>query len=121
MRGLDGMPYCFADETTVSNAVWRGDFIPDRHYDHVFWRGGADAVVVDPAWRRSIRISGEGYGKYVIWTPGDFKAGDFENLMPENAFDFLCVEPATLFRADGYLLKPGESRAMRVTIAASRD
>jgi len=40
--------------------------------------------------------------------------------MPENAFDFLCVEPATLFRVDGYLLKPGESRAMQVTISASR-
>ncbi|MDD2455684.1 MAG: hypothetical protein PHG71_09795 [Kiritimatiellae bacterium] len=31
---------------------------------------------------------------------------------------FVCVEPATLFRDEAYVLAPGESHIMRVCISA---
>ncbi len=34
--GLDGLRYCFADEGTVDDKIWKGEFIPDGHFDHVF-------------------------------------------------------------------------------------
>ena len=120
VTGLDGLPYCFADLGREATAKWKGDFIPATHYDHVFWRGDRAATVVDPGAGREIRVSGTGYNKYVIWTPPEFKAGDFENLMPENAFDFVCVEPATLFREDGYSLEPGKSHVTEVRVSCKR-
>ena len=120
VTGLDGLPYCFADLGRVATAKWKGDFIPSTHYDHVFWRGDRAATVADPGMGREICVSGTGYNKYVIWTPPEFTAGDFENLMPENAFDFVCVEPSTLFKEDGYSLEPGESHVMEVRVSCKR-
>ena len=119
VKGLDDIPYCFADLGREPTAEWKGDFIPAVHYDHVFWRGDRTATIDDPGLGRKIVISGTGYNKYVIWTPAAFKAGEFQNLMPENAFDFVCVEPATLFRPDGYSLRPGQSHVMEVSLSCT--
>ena len=118
VTGLEGLPYCFADLGREATAKWRGTFVPAVHYDHVFWRGDRAVTIADSEWGREIRISGSGYNKYVIWTPAEFKAGDFENLMPEDMYGFVCVEPATLFRPDGYSLRPGESHTMEVVFSA---
>ena len=63
-------------------------------------------------------MRGTGYSKIVIWTPETFKAGQFENLDPEDKLRFVCVEPATLFRPDAYTLAPGEEHVLAVSIAA---
>ena len=118
VAGLDGAPYCFADLTTVSNAVWKGDLVPSNHLDHVFWCGGKPLRIADEVSGRTVELSGSGFSKYVVWTPDAFRDGDFENLPSADKMNFVCVEPATLFRTDGYRLPPGKSHVMSVSIRA---
>lgn len=118
--GLDGLRYCFADEGTVDDKIWKGEFIPDGHFDHVFRLAPKrkPVSISDSMTGRRIVLSGDGYSKLVIWTPTPFEAGELGNLPPEDSLVFVCVEPATLFRDEAYALAPGESHIMRVCIAA---
>jgi len=117
--GLDGCPYCFADVSQVADKTWKGTFVPDGHFDHVFTLGPRELTIADDGWKRTVTMRGEGYSKIVIWTPGPFKAGENENLDPADMLNFVCVEPATLFRPDAYTLAPGAEHVLSVTISAS--
>ena len=116
--GLDGCPYCFADVSQVADQTWKGTFVPDGHFDHVFTLAKHEQTITDAGWGRTVVMRGSGYSKIVIWTPDAFQAGQFENLSPEDILHFVCVEPATLFRPDAYTLAPGEEHVLSVTIAA---
>ena len=117
VEGLDGCPYCFADVSQVADKTWKGTFVPDGHFDHVFTLGPREQTITDDGWNRTVTLRGAGYSKIVIWTPETFKAGQFENLDPEDKLRFVCVEPATLFRPDAYTLAPGEEHVLSVSIA----
>lgn len=118
--GLDGCPYCFADVSQVADRTWKGTFVPDGHFDHVFTLAKREQTITDTGWGRSVLMRGSGYSKIVIWTPDVFQAGQFENLSPEDILRFVCVEPATLFRPDAYTLSPGEEHVLSVSIAVKR-
>ena len=118
--GLDGCPYCFADVSQVADKTWKGTFVPDGHFDHVFTLGSHEQTITDAGWNRKVVMRGSGYSKIVIWTPDPFPAGKYENLDPSDLLKFVCVEPATLFRPDAYTLAPGEEHVLSVTIDASR-
>ena len=117
--GLDGCPYCFADVSQVADKKWKGTFVPDGHFDHVFTLGPRALTIADDGWGRTVTMRGEGYSKIVIWTPGPFKAGENENLDPADMLNFVCVEPATLFRPDAYTLAPGKEHVLSVSIGVS--
>ena len=117
--GLDGLRYCFADESTVDDRTWKGSFVPDGHFDHVFRLKGGPVVISDSGNGRRITLQGTGYSKLVIWTPAPFADGDFENLSSADMSGFVCVEPATLFRPDAYSLAPGARHVMHVEIGVS--
>ena len=111
--GLDGCPYCFADVSQIADQTWKGTFVPDRHFDHVFTLAKREQTITDTGWGRTVVLRGNGYSKIVIWTP----EGQFENLSAEDALHFVCVEPATLFRPDAYTLAPGEEHVLSVSIS----
>lgn len=113
--GLDGCQYCFADVSQVADQTWKGTFVPDRHFDHVFTLAKREQTITDAGLGRTVVLRGRGYSKIVIWTP----EGQFENLSAEDALHFVCVEPATLFRPDAYTLAPGEEHVLSVSIAVS--
>jgi len=117
--GLDGLRYCFADETTVDDKTWKGVFVPDGHFDHVFrLSGSAGLTLCDAGNGRSLRFSGTGYSKYVIWTPAPFDDGAFENIPAKDAERFVCLEPAILFRDEPATILPGQSHIMRFEVEA---
>ena len=113
--GLDGCLYCFADISQVADQTWKGAFVPNGHFDHVFTLAKYEQTITDAGWGRTVVLRGSGYSKIVIWTP----EGAFENLTAEDALHFVCVEPATLFRPDAYTLAPGEEHVLSVSIAVS--
>ena len=113
--GLDGCLYCFADVSQVADQTWKGAFVPNGHFDHVFTLAKHEQTITDAGWGRTVVLRGSGYSKIVIWTP----EGAFENLTAEDALHFVCVEPATLFRPDAYTLAPGEEHVLSVSIAVS--
>ena len=119
VNGLDGCPYCFADVSQVADRTWKGTFVADGHFDHVFTLGPRELTIADDGWGRTVTLRGQGYSKIVIWTPEAFKAGELENLDPADLLRFVCVEPATLFRPDAYTLAPGGEHVLSVTISAS--
>lgn len=111
--GLDGCPYCFADVSQVADQTWKGTFVPNGHFDHVFTLAKREQTITDTGWGRTVLLRGSGYSKIVIWTPEK----QFENLSAEDILHFVCVEPATLFRPDAYTLAPGEEHVLSVSIA----
>ena len=120
VEGLDGARYCFAEETQEPTSVWTGDFAPGaRHFDHVFWMATNTVTVVDPGLGRRITVASENLPRIVVWTPPEFKLGDFENLPPEDMWTFICVEPGRLFRPAAYELKPRQWRSFTVRVSVS--
>ena len=116
--GLDGCPYCFAEVSRVADKTWKGTFSADGHFDHVFTLGPREQTISDDGWGRMVTLRGTGYSKLVIWTTEEFKAGELENLAPEDIPRFVCVEPATLFRPEAYTLAPGEDHVLSVSISS---
>lgn len=115
VMGLDGVRYCDSEKTQTPNETWVGDFVPDRHFDHVFWTEGKGVTIDDPGMNRRISIESVELPRTVIWTPAKFLAGDFENLPPEDMLKFVCVEPGRLFRPDAYVLEPKSNHVFKVT------
>ena len=76
-------------------------------------------TIADDGWARTVPMRGEGYSTIDVWTPGPFKAGENENLDPADMLNFVCVEPATLFRPDAYTLAPGKEHVLLVSIGVS--
>lgn len=114
VKGLDGLAFCDADKTEVAAGAWKGNLVPDRHFDHVFTMKRGEASIEDPGFGRRISMSFDGLPKLVVWTPGAFAAGAFENLPPEDLLKFVCVEPARLFRPEAYALDRLEKHAFSV-------
>ena len=114
--GLDGCMYCFADVSQVADQTWKGAFVPNGHYDHVFTLAKREQTITDTGWDRTVVLRGSGYSKIVIWTP----EGQFENFTAEEALHFVCVEPATLFRPDAYTLAPGAEHVLSVSISVAQ-
>lgn len=117
--GLDGSPYCFADVSQVSDKTWKGTFVPDGHFDHVFTISSREQTIHDEGWKRRVSLCGQGYSKIVIWMPDDKQAKQFA-LDSDEMLRFVCVEPATLFRLDAYTLPPSSEHVLKVKILSTR-
>ena len=102
--------------------LWKGDF-PCRLLGlgkpgYVFEEGPRRHQLKDPVLGRTLDISYENNLKFVLfgWTP-DFSAlGGSDD--PAFGRHFVCVEGGTLYRDRAYLLRPGETHRLAVTIAA---
>lgn len=119
VTGLDGVRYCDSEKSLDPTETWAGDFVPDRHFDHVFWTEGRGVAIDDPGLNRRISMTTVGLPRTVIWTPGEFSAGAFENLPPEDTAKFVCVEPGRLFSPDAFVLDPKSNHVFSVTFKCS--
>jgi len=80
-----------------------------------------EAVLMDDGLRRALALVSRGCSKLVVWNPGPIDSGAFENLAADDWKRFVCVEPATLFREDGYTLAPGEEHVLQAAIQSVPD
>ena len=123
VRGLDGAKFCDARKAKPDGSLynvndfaesWRGDLTIDTDFDHVFSLKDGECAIFDPGLNRTIVVRARGSKKIVVWcpTPADCKG----NLVADDAKHMVCVEPATLFRDEGYWLEPGTSHELRMAI-----
>jgi len=126
VRGLDGREYCDARSSTSFDSRWAGDLALTDAYDHVFASPDGEYELVDGARSRTIRIAAKGNRRLVVWNPGDARPAA-DNPAPGDLGSgdwrrFACVEPATLWRDQGFTLAPGEKNvlAMKISLAERR-
>ena len=125
VKGVDGRLFCDARSSTVFDAAWKGDLAVTDAFDHVFASPDGEYSVVDASRGHTIKISAKGNRRLVVWNPGDARPAD-ATPVPGALGDgdwrhFVCVEPATLWRDQGFILKPGErhSFSARISVAGN--
>lgn len=118
VRGVDGCT--FIDARDMSEGVFAGDFEAKEPSDHVITLKDEpkhEFALLDPVLKRAIALVSTGNRKLVVWNPGDdaplndHQEGDWRK--------FLCVEPATLWRDDGFTLAPGEEHSLIAAIQSN--
>ncbi|MBR1870336.1 MAG: D-hexose-6-phosphate mutarotase [Kiritimatiellae bacterium] len=116
VRGLDGCEFCDARVTDVADRTWTGDLRVTDAFDHVFTTHKNEFALLDPDLKRAIAMVSLHNKKLIVWNPGPVKEGDFENLAPDEYRNFVCVEPATLFRPDAITIPPGQTHELIAAI-----
>ncbi len=119
VRGLDGLSYI--DARDMSEGVFTGEaWTASEESDHVVTLRDEprhEFALIDPVAKRAIALVSTGNRKLVIWNPG---AGNtLPDQKPEDWRRFLCVEPATLWRDDGFTLAPGEEHTLVAAIQST--
>ena len=123
VTGSDGTKYFWKGEIEKGDQRrWTGDF-PCRLLGlgkpgYVFEEGPHRHLLKDPALGRTLDVTYENNIKFVLfgWTP-DFSAlGGSDD--PAFGRHFVCLEGGTLYRDRAYLLRPGETHRLAVTVAA---
>ena len=90
-----------------------------------FGHEGALKLLVDGSRGHTIKVSAKGNRRLVVWNPGDARPADAVPapgaLGNGDWRRFVCVEPATLWRDQGFTLKPGERHSLSVRISVAKD
>lgn len=115
VAGVDGDPRVLAAGGEPD--VQQGDYTPVPNGSMVFTPHLDTHILRDPGLKREIHVKGTGTKKLVVWNPGKFGSGDWQNLQGEDYRHFLCVEPATLFRDAAITVAPGETHTIRLELS----
>ncbi|HYG32151.1 MAG TPA: D-hexose-6-phosphate mutarotase [Methylophilaceae bacterium] len=113
IEGLDGTEY--ADKTSAfSRHNQQGDIRFSQEYDRVFVNTAAECTIVDPDLKRRIRIAKTGSQSTVIWTPGQIKAEELQDIGPGDDWrHMICVESANALE-NVVSVGPGETHVLTV-------
>ena len=117
VRGVDGCGFYDSRELEKGyGRVWTGDYAPIAPGSKVYTVNRREYVLLDPGLKRAIAIVSRGNSKLVVWNPGPDDE-QFRAVLGKDGWNrFLCVEPATLPRTDGYMLAPGEEHTLTMAI-----
>ena len=125
VKGVDGRLFCDARSSTSFDAAWKGDLAVTDAFDHVFASPDGEYSIVDGSRGHTIKVSAKGNRRLVVWNPGDARPADAVPapgaLGNGDWRRFVCVEPATLWRDQGFTLKPGERHSLSVRISVAKD
>ena len=125
VKGVDGRLFCDARSSRVFAAAWKGDLAVTDAFDHVFASPGGEYSLVDASRGHTIKMSAQGNRRLVVWNPGDARSADAVPapgaLGNGDWRRFVCVEPATLWRDQGFTLKPGERHSLSARISVAED
>lgn len=107
IEGLEGCDYI---DTVGDEAVRRqtGPIYIDREVDRIYLRCPGDAVIVDEALRRRIRISKQGSESYVVWNPWIDKSAALGDMGTDGYRRMVCVE-TTNARNDRVAVAPRDT------------
>jgi len=113
IEGLDG--YEYADKTSAfSRHNQQGDIRFSQEYDRVFVNNTVDCTIVDPVLKRRIRVAKTGSQSTVIWTPGQIKAEELQDIGPGDDWrHMICVESANALE-NVVSVGPGETHVLTV-------
>ena len=123
VKGVDGCLYCDARVSTSFDKAWKGDISVTDAFDHVFASPDGEYALIDGARNRRISIAAKGNRRLVVWNPGaKYPAAESPEpgvLAVGDWRRFVCVEPATLWRDQGFVLEPGARNVLSARISAS--
>ena len=118
VKGVKGLEYIDARDMTTH--TFEGDFKTDSEADHVIrlkMEPKHEFALIDHGLKRAIGIVSDGNKKLVVWNPGPVSKP--YDLGEDDWKKFLCVEPATLWRDEAFILKPGESHTLTAAIQST--
>lgn len=120
VRGVEGAALCntlqcSAPFTAKSfTGAWKGDLSVDGELDHVFSAPDGEYGLFDPGLNRTIVVRSRGNKKLIVWRPSSEYDG--QNMEKGDNAHMVCVEPATIFRDEGYFLEPGKTHELRMAV-----
>ncbi len=92
VEGLEGVPY--RDTVAGTDHVQEGPVEFGFELDRIYFPTNGSCLVVDPAWKRKIRVSRRGSKSAVIWNPWVAKSKRLADFGDEEYWGMLCVEAA---------------------------
>jgi D-hexose-6-phosphate mutarotase len=115
VEGLAGKPYIDKLQQDA-RLVQSGDIQIDREVDRIYLDCPEDAVIVDEALKRRIRVRKTGSRSCVVWNPWIDKAAKLGDLGEDGYRRMLCVE-TTNAADDAVTLAPGASHTLGTVIS----
>lgn len=112
VKGVAGLHYYYGAEPQFGySRILDGGFAVCRmKRGYVFAGGDRECKLVDPVLNRTITVGYVGNAKTIVWN-------GLENpRFSDVGHEFVCVESANLEPEDAYVLQPGETRSLSMTI-----
>jgi len=85
--------------------------------DRIYQNVPAQLTIVDPVWKRRVRLTSSGSNAAVIWNPWIDRAAQFSDMADDGWQRMLCIESANVMD-DVVVLLPGASHTLGVTIVS---
>lgn len=117
IEGLDGVSYLNTLESWDTVNVQAGDITFTGETDRIYQDTPDLISIVDPEWKRRIRIQTVGSKSSVVWNPWIEKTKTFSDMEADGWKGMVCVETANVMR-DIVTLKPQDMHVMGVSIWA---
>lgn len=117
IEGLDGVSYLNTLESWDTVNVQAGDITFTGETDRIYQDTPDLICIVDPEWKRRIRIQTVGSKSSVVWNPWIEKTKTFSDMEADGWKGMVCVETANVMR-DIVTLKPQDMHVMGVSIWA---
>ncbi|MBY4677238.1 D-hexose-6-phosphate mutarotase [Marinobacterium arenosum] len=114
LRGLQGCDYVDKLQQMAAGRQ-AGAIRIDGEIDRIFSHRD-DGLLVDPGWRRAIRIGKANSGSTVVWNPAG-AAALMADVGLAQASRFVCIEAANTGPFDPLQLEPGAAASLQTTIS----
>ena len=115
MEGLEGTEYI--DRVNGDARITQqGAVTVEGEVDRIYLGCPGEAVIVDEALKRRIRIAKSGSRSYVVWNPWAEKGAKFGDMGDEGYRRMLCVETTNAWD-DTVTLAPGETHDLVTEIS----
>lgn len=85
--------------------------------DRIYKQVPAQLTIVDPAWKRRVRLTSSGANAAVIWNPWTDRAEQLSDMADDGWQRMLCIETANVMD-DIVVLLPGAEHTLGVTIVS---
>ncbi len=119
ITGLKGVTYLdkvagFAQKTETADAIRIGSEV-----DRVYLNTTGPVEILDPQYRRKIRVEKEGSRSTVVWNPWIAKAQQMPDFGNDEYLRMVCVESGNV-ASDAVKLAPGASATLTVKVSSEK-
>jgi len=116
---IEGLNDCaYADKVLNVDAVQNGNVVIDREIDRVYRNTSGIVRIIDPVFKRVIKVAKSGSTSTVVWNPWVEKSKRMADFGDEEYHTMVCVEAANAAAAnDERSLVPGGMAELRQVIS----
>lgn len=120
---IHGLEHCRYLDTVISPPAEGTENQPievHAEIDRVYVDTLADCVLIDPGWRRRVRIAKEGSRSTVVWNPWIAKAARMSDFGDDEWRGMICIETTNAL-ADARGIEPGHSHRLAARISVESE